>query len=90
MPELTTSTVTVPDPAVIASNPAWLPGNTSVTVSTGTHTPRVGVGVGVGVGEGVGVGDGVRVGPGPGNGEHCALIRTALDREDVLRVKSTA
>ncbi len=39
MPEFTTSTVTVPDPAVIASNPAWLPGNTSVTVSTGTHTP---------------------------------------------------
>ncbi len=108
----TMSTVTTPDPALIASNPARLPGKTSVTVSVGTQTPGgtgvgvgvggtgvgvgvggTGVGVGVGgIGVGVGVGGtGVGVGFGVGAGPpvHCALMRTALIREDARSVKST-
>lgn len=111
-PVLAWSTVTDPLPAVIASNAAALPGNTSVTVSVGVQVGLPGVGVGVGgtgvgvgvggtgvgvgvggTGVGVGVGGtGVGVGVGVGDGPplHCALIRTALTRDDALSVKSTA
>lgn len=59
-PESTGSTVTEPAPDVMDAKAEELPGNTSVTVSTGVQGPP-GVGVGVG-GIGVGVGVGVGVG----------------------------
>lgn len=59
------STVTVPEPDVIASKACKPPGNRfglSIIVKTGVQTL---LGVGVAVGVGVGVGE-----------EHCALIKT--------------
>lgn len=82
-PAVDASTVTLPGPAVTASNPPLLPGNTSVTVSVGVQTPGTG---GVGVGTGVPVGVGVGVGGSP---VHCARISTALCRADARSVKST-
>ncbi len=96
-PVLIGSTVTDPDPAVIASNWAAPPGRVSVIVSVGVQTPGTGVGVGVGVGLGVGVGVGVGVGLGVGVGVgvgggppvHCPCISTPENRVVALKVKST-
>ena len=93
MPVSIGSTVTDPDPAVIASNWPAPPGRVSVTVSTGVQTPPgvgVGLGVGVGVGVGLGVGVGVGVGVGAGPPVHCARISTPAKRLVALNVKSTA
>lgn len=105
MPAFTKSTVTEPEPGVIASKAAALPGKTSVTVRVGVHVPGPGVGVGVGgtgvgvgvggTGVGVGVGGtgvgvgGTGVGVGAGPPAHCARIKIAFTRDEARNVKST-